>query len=157
MYIIQRETQRKITVEIVEISEKELISISEKGDFQFNWLEVTNYNIYAIRPIESKNVLGLMAIKDIPEEVRIEIKLLESSKENIGHDKLFNRIAGCLIAWACYIAFVKGYYGFVSLLPKTQLIAHYVEAYGFQQFGRQLASDPKNSHRLIKYYLENGK
>jgi hypothetical protein len=62
---------------------------------------------------------------------------------------------GCLIAWACRLAFIKGYYGFVSLIPKTRLIEHYKNAYGFEQFGRQLAVDAEQSHSLIKKYLKN--
>ena len=69
--------------------------------------------------------------------------------------KIYENIAGCLIAWACRLAFIRGYYGFVSLVPKTRLIEHYKNAYGFEQFGRQLAVDTEQSHRLIKQYLKN--
>jgi hypothetical protein len=155
MYIIQRETKKKIPCEILEISEEELSGILSQGIFLFDWIQIVNYHIYALTIIENKKVVGLMALKDIPDELRIEIILLELSKENVGHTKRFERIAGCLIAWACYTAFLKGYYGFVSLVPKTRLISYYINAYGFQQFGRQLASDLENSQRLIKQYLDN--
>ena len=60
-----------------------------------------------------------------------------------------------LIAWACRLAFINGYYGFVSLIPKTSLIEYYKNAYSFEQFGRQLAIDTEKAHSLIKKYLEN--
>ncbi len=43
-----------------------------------------------------------MSVEDIPVELRIEIRLIEVSKENIGHEKEYDRIAGCLIAFACH-------------------------------------------------------
>jgi hypothetical protein len=155
MYIIQRETQKKIPCEIIEISKEELSEILSQGIFLFDWMQVIHYRIYALIIKENKKVVGLMALKDVPDELRIEIILLELSKDNIGKSKAFERIAGLLIAWACYISYLKGYYGFVSLVPKTRLIPYYINAYGFQQFGRQLASDLENSQRLIKQYLDD--
>jgi hypothetical protein len=45
-----------------------------------------------------------MALIDVPQEKRIEIKLLANSRENQGRNKLYNRVAGCLIAYACNLA-----------------------------------------------------
>lgn len=52
------------------------------------------------------------------------------------------------------MAFEKGYLGFTSLVLKTELIGLYVNKYGFQQYGRQLAIDQQDAIELIKTYLE---
>jgi hypothetical protein len=77
-----------------------------------------------------KDILGVMALIDHPNEKRMEIKLLACSIENRGRDKKFDRIAGCLIAFACLLA-DKKYWKFacVSLIPKTVLLNHYKQKY----------------------------
>jgi hypothetical protein len=153
MVLIHRESKQKIPAEIVEISEVALLEILEEGNFAFDWQAEIHYDLYALQIIQNGHIVGLMALKDVKDELRIEIMLLESSKDNIGASKTYDKIAGCLIAKACRLSFAKGYYGFVSLVPKTQLIEHYKNAYGFEQFGRQLAVESAQSNYLIKKYL----
>jgi hypothetical protein len=155
MFLINRKSGQKVLSEIVAISETELSDILEENSFGFDWQQETHYDLYALRLMDTKDTVGLMALKDVKDELRIEIVLLESSKDNIGASKTYDHIAGSLIAWACRLAFIRGYYGFVSLTPKTRLIAYYKNAYGFEQFGRQLAVDTQQSQRLIKKYLKN--
>ena len=155
MFLVNRKNGQKNLSEIISISDKELSDILEENNFEFDWQQVTHYELYALKILSDKNTVGLMALKDVKDELRIEIILLESSKDNIGASKTYDNIAGCLIAWACRLAFIRGYLGFVSLIPKTRLIEHYKNAYGFEQFGRQLAVDTEQSHRLIKQYLKN--
>jgi hypothetical protein len=154
MVIIQTKNKQRIPVEILEISAISLSEILEKNNFEFDWTDETHHNLFALNIIENGDIVGLMALKDVKDELRIEIILLESSKDNVGPSKTYEKIAGCLIAWACRLAFIKGYYGFVSLTPKTRLIEHYKNAYGFEQFGRQLAVGTEQSHQLIKKYLQ---
>ena len=154
MHLIHKTTREKRLSEIKPLTESALKRIAKKS-FSFDWLQETEHDIYALYIQNEKKIVGLMALKDRPDELRLEIILLESSKENVGENKEYERIAGCLIAFACRLAFSKGYYGFVSLIPKTRLIPHYQKAYGFTQFGRQLASDSYNSQQLIKKYLSN--
>ena len=153
MVLIHRESKQKIPAEIVKISEMALSEILEEGNFDFDWRAETHYDLYALQIIQNGHTVGLMALKDVKDELRIEIMLLESSKDNIGTSKTYDKIAGCLIAKACRLSFDKGYYGFVSLIPKTQLIEYYKNAYGFEQFGRQLAVESVQSNHLIKKYL----
>ena len=79
--------------------------------------------------------------------------MLECSKDNVGSNKVYNRIIGCLIAFACQMAFRKNYRGFVSLIPKTGLIRHYRQKYGFEVYGRQLAVQTEAAAALIEKYL----
>lgn len=97
--------------------------------------------------------MGLISITNFPDELRTHINLVESSNENKGNNKIIDRIAGCLIAFAVQTAFENGYLGFTSLVPKTSLINLYVTKYGFSQYGRQLAIERKAAIKLIQKYL----
>jgi DTW domain-containing protein YfiP len=81
----------------------------------------------------------LIALIDFPEEERTEIKLLTVSIENIGKQKQFDRIAGCLIAFAAREA-VRKFKKFpaLSLIPKTELKQHYISKYNMADAGWQL-------------------
>jgi hypothetical protein len=155
MVLLQLVPQTHVQAEIYAISVHEIAAVRDR--FEFDWLNLSECEIFAIRLSKEKLLVGLMAIKDIPDELRLEIILLESSRENIGQTKSYAHIAGCLIAFACRMAFQKNYFGFVSLIPKTSLIEHYKTAYGFEQYGRHLAVDQERSHRLIDKYLSNEK
>ncbi|MBV7532844.1 hypothetical protein [Chitinophaga sp. sic0106] len=103
----------------------------------------------------TNDMAGLTALIDHSEEgfCYIEIKLLESARENIGINKKYRRVAGTLIAFACREAFRKGYYGAVFLVPKTKLIPYYIQKYGFKNVGRGLWLDMDASLGLIERYL----
>lgn len=153
MYLLYRETQEEIPAEIIPISAKQLKQVMATKQFDFNWLEEVHHHLYAIRAVETVDILGLLALKDVPSEQRIEIILVEVSKRNRGKNKILERIAGCLIAWACRQAFDKKYNGFVSLVPKTELIVHYRKKYGFLKYGFHLVIHSNNSQSLINEYL----
>jgi hypothetical protein len=63
--------------------------------------------------------------------------LLESSPFNIGKTKLYEGVAGNLVAYACKLSFQKGYDGFVAFTAKTQLIEHYEKTLGAFHFKNQ--------------------
>lgn len=95
-----------------------------------------------------------MGLIDWPGEKRIEIKLLASSVENIGKGKIYEGIAGCLIAFACRLAVDKyGAEACVSLVPKTELIKHYMQKYHMLHAGWQLYLEGKELNKLLKEYF----
>lgn len=153
--LFHRQSQTKVLAGIELIDSGELVKLMKSGRFGFDWQAEVQNEIYTLALEEKQEVVGLMALKDIPAELRLEIMLLETSVENVGKSKVFEGIAGALIAFACRIAFLKGYQGFVSLTPKTDRITYYQQAYGFQSYGRQLALEGETALSLIKKYLEN--
>lgn len=146
------ETGASIEAEIIGVTEEDHHIIEGSEYLQFDWKEEKKYYIVKIRLIGHEEILGLMSLIDRPDELRIHVNLIESTKENIGRKKKIGGIAGCLLAFATQYAFEKGYQGFVSLVPKTELIGSYVRKYGFTQFGRQLAIDGRAAIALIKKY-----
>lgn len=138
---------------IESVSAEEVKSIKKSGRFGFDWEKEIKYEMYKLRLKNSDEVLGLMSLIDVPGEFRMEIHLLESSKENISKKKEYDGIAGCLIAFACGISFNRNYYGFISLIPKTILRQYYIDEYGMEDAGLQLFSDTENSAKLMNKYL----
>ena len=153
MIVIHRKTQKAIIAEIVPLESKDFKLIKKQKQFSFDWELEKPYDLYKLILKEQKEIVGLMSIIDVSKELRLEINLLEISKKNVGKEKQLERIAGCLIAFACELSFSKDYDGFVSLLPKTKLIEHYKKKYGFRQFGNQLAVFEKISENLIQQFL----
>jgi hypothetical protein len=151
MYLLLATTNERVKAEIIVPTQLDLDDI--KSVFGFDWRSAALQRLYAIRVIDDKQIVGLIAILDVPPELRLEVQLLESSEVNVGQSKMYKNIAGCLLAYACREAFLKGYYGFVSLVPKTELIEHYKSKYGFQQYGRHLAVEFESAQNLIQTYL----
>ena len=92
---------------------------------------------------------------DIAQELRIHINLIESAIKYRGKDKEIEGIPGNLIGFACEMSFSKGYDGFVSLYPKTQLVKYYHEKFGFMQVGRNMAVFLEVSQSIIEKYLKD--
>jgi hypothetical protein len=95
-----------------------------------------------------------MGLVDVPEDNRIEIRLLANAKENKGRNKLYDRVAGCLIAFACNRAAEK--YeddACVSLVPKTNLVKHYMNKYHMVHKGRQLCLEDETLNYILEKYF----
>ncbi len=142
--------------EIGPVAEKDYDYMKSCGWFVFDWLAESRlgFDVYKIYLKENEyDILGLLSLRDIKLELRIHVNLIEVSSQNIGEGKMYDRIAGSLLGFACQIAFEKSYDGFVSLVPKTELIDHYCRKYGFRQVGRNLALEGASSLAIIQNYL----
>ncbi len=144
----------KLDARVDRLSEKDHKWVSKSSEFTFDWTTEASFEVYKIFLLEDElNILGMMSLIDRPDEYRIHLNLLEVSKANQGRNKRFGQIAGCLIASAVEKSFKRGYFGFVSLEPKTLLISHYCNKYGFQQYGRYLGIEGPSSQLLLEKYL----
>lgn len=156
MKLKHRPSGSSIEAEISEATEKDFHLVAKSPEFSFDWKTEQSYEVYKIYLLSDEpTILGLMSLIDIPEEYRIHLNLLEVSKKNQGKDKEIDSIAACLIAFAAALAYKRGYFGFVSLEPKTKLIDHYQAKYGFRQYGRYLGIEGLASQALISKYLED--
>lgn len=156
MKLLNIRTQEEFDGIINVFEEKEFENIKKSDQFLFDWQMEKESDVFKIiffDKNEKEKILGLISISNIPEEYRIHINLVEVAKDNRGKDKKIDRIAGCLLAFATKIAFEKGYLGFTSLIPKTELIEHYITKYGFSQYGKQLAIERQAAINLIQKYL----
>lgn len=138
----------------VSILQKSELTTSVRKRFDFDWETELVHDVYKQTIFNDNSILGLMSVLSYETEFRLEIMLLESARENIGNTKLYDRVAGNLIAFACQISFKKGFDGFVSLIPKTELISHYIEKYHFKPMGKNLVLEKDTSKALITEYIE---
>lgn len=135
MFVITRTSGEKLEAIITLMDDDDFDRIiPPSGDLvHFDWALYKNKEVYKLCLASSDEILGAICIKDHPKDAvrAIEIVLLEIGHKNIGKKKQFDGIAGCLIAFACRVSFKRGYDGCVYLIPKTTLISHYANKYGF--------------------------
>jgi hypothetical protein len=143
-----------------------LIRKSKDRFDKFDWSKYKEKEVYKLRLKESDLIVGLVCLLEHQDPAidAIEIELLEVSAENIGKGKLFDFIGGCLIAFACRESFKRGHEGCVFLVPKTSLIDHYVNKYGFKYEPIKTADRPNGimvqydtgARRIIKEFIDRG-
>ncbi len=152
---------------LIEPVAKEDFKVISKDKIRFNafdWNKYKGKEVYKLRLKTDQTIQGLMCLRDFPPEMGVnalEIELLEVSAENRQAGKKLSGIAGCMIAFACRESFKRGYQGWVFLIPKTYLIAHYSDAYGFVHVPLITPDRPEgimeldtlSAHLLIKKYL----
>jgi hypothetical protein len=138
---------------ITQVEPEDFANLTQERYF-FNWRTLRQTaTIYKLQIDGHEDILGVMALIDHPAEKRIEIKLLASSIENKGRFKQYDRIIGCLIAYACRLSADKYLEAAcVSLVPKTSLINHYKEKYHMIYGGWQLYLVDTLLQKLIKEY-----
>lgn len=157
MKIIDTKTGKRIDATIEKLIKSVIRKLQGNKSFIFDWsLELEN-DVYKISLLGEEEILGLVSIIDYPEEFRLHINLIESSKAYRGKKKLLDNIPGCLLAFVCQMSFERGYEGFVSLIPKTELVKYYSQRYGFEQMGIQMAVYYEISNSIIEKYLGNEK
>ena len=111
--------------------------------------------VYKLTIVNNASILqGLLSITI--EEDHIYMNLLESSPFNIGKDKLYEGVAGNLVAYACKVSFQKGFDGFVAFTAKTNLIKHYEENLGAFHFKNQrMIIETESAKKLVKKYFKS--
>ncbi len=62
-------------------------------------------------------------------------------------------VPGNLIAFACQIAFEKGYQGNVAFVAKTKLIEHYEKTLGAFSFGHKIIIPTPVASNLVQRYF----
>lgn len=154
MHVLKNSTGEKQFVTITAIDAAEISQINKTEQFDFDWNKEKSFNVYKLAIVEKDEPIGLLSLDERSEDYVLEIRLLASSKLNIGKSKKYSRIAGCLIAFACKEAFKRGFDGFVCLKPKTKLEAYYIKKYGFRSTKLYLITEGENSLKLIKEYYE---
>jgi len=156
MKVLRIEDGRLRKAKIVLLKDEDWKDIDNSGQFNFDWHKEKEFSVYKIRVISEHEILGLISIEDIAKELRVHIRLIENSNDNKGKGKKYDFVAGCLLAYACKIAFENNYSGFVSLKPKTELIPLYKNKYGFKEMGNLLFTELENSENLLKKYISYG-
>lgn len=151
-------TEELVDAFIERVSAKDftLIKKSKHRFNKFDWSKYKGKEVYKLTIKDNDLIVGLLCIIDHPDSGidAIEIELLESSAENIGKGKTYDHIGGCLIAFACRESFKRGHDGCTFLTPKTSLIRHYMEKYGFIY---QQVKTPGRPNGFMVHYEEGAR
>jgi hypothetical protein len=144
--------------EVSRLTSFDLKIIAKKNDWNFDWKSEFNTiqkEVYKLTIVNNSNIIqGLLSITI--EQDHIYMNLLESSPFNIGKNKLYEGVAGNLVAFACKVSFQKGYDGFVAFTAKTNLIKHYEESLGAFHFKKQrMIIETEASKKLVKKYFKS--
>ena len=152
MIIEEVKTGHILNVEIVPVADIDYGTITKKR-FWFDWKGEKGKNVYKLQIEETDEILGLMSIVDIKKESRIEIRLLAVSAENRGAGKKYEGIIGNLIAFASQCSLrLYGELACVSLVPKTELVQHYIDKYDMFEAGVSLCLDGRELINLVNTY-----
>ena len=144
--------------EVSRLTSIDLKNITKKNNWNFDWksefIDIQK-EVYKLTIVNnSKIIQGLLSITI--EQDYIYINLLESAPFNIGKNKLYEGVAGNLVAFACKVSFQKGYDGFVAFTAKTNLIKHYEESLGAIHFKNQrMIIETEASKKLVKKYFKS--
>ena len=150
-------TGDSFATDIILVTATDLKNVLKK-DWQFDWkLEFKDLQkeIYKLTIVNNSSILqGLLSITI--EQDHIYMNLLESSPFNIGKDKLYEGVAGNLVAYACKVSFQKGFDGFVAFTAKTNLIKHYEENLGAFHFKNQrMIIETESAKNLVEKYFKS--
>jgi len=153
--ILNRANEKLYRATITKMRKKDFDNIANSNHFnKFKWdgLRVNKNEVFKI--MKDGAILGLMQffLEDRMNHI-LELSKLELSKENIGANKKFDYIAGCLIAYAC-LKSLNSFTGeiFVFYTKETKNI--YLEKYGMKPHDKfYVKSDKINSIKLVSKYL----
>jgi hypothetical protein len=138
------------------LTRADLKQVTKKNGWLFNWkleLDDNTKEVYKLTIINNPHVIqGLISISI--EIDHIFMNLVESASFNLGRNKLYEGVAGNLVAYACKVSFQRGFDGFVAFDAKTKLIPHYEKTLGAYRFGGQRMIIPTQSAQILidKYF-----
>jgi hypothetical protein len=152
-------TGQESLARIEEIFRKEIPL--KKDGWNFNWRKLHKTEggkLYKITLVNSpQKIQGVVMISFFNEEM-VFMNNVEVAPGNLGKNKLYDNVAGCLISFACLLSFQIGkgdYNGFLSFESKTELIDLYEDKYGATfAMGNKMFIEPQTAKRLIQQYLK---
>ena len=142
--------------EVSLLTKADLKQVTRKNGWSFNWkieLDDNAKEVYKLTITNNPNIIqGLLSLT--MESDHMFLNLVESAPFNIGKNKLYEGVAGNLVAYACKVSFQNGFDGFVAFTAKTQLIQHYEKTLGAYHFGGHRMIIPTQSAQILidKYF-----
>ena len=156
--IVNTFTGDSFQTDITRLTKADLVTVTKKKDWSFNWtaeLRKNDREVYKLTIVNNPTVIQGQISFSIRED-NVFIHLVESAPFNIGHNKIYEGVAGNLVAFACKISFQNNLQGFVSFFSKTRLIDHYIKSLGAYHFGGHLMVITTEPAQILfnKYFKE---
>ena len=142
--------------EVIRLNKSDLKYITKNKGWNFNWkfeFDDIKKEVYKLTIANNSNIIqGLLSLTI--EQDHVFMNLLESASFNIGKNKIYEGVAGNLVAYACKISFQKGFDGYVAFTAKSKLIGHYEKTLGAYHFKNQRMIIESQPARILvdKYF-----
>jgi hypothetical protein len=144
--------------DVSRLMKADLKQITKKNGWAFNWRTELNDNsreVFKLTISNNPNIIqGILSLTIEPDHIYMD--LLESAPFNRGKNKLYEGVAGNLVAYACKVSFQNGFDGYLSFTAKTKLIEHYIKTLNAYHFGGHLMIiNTSAANKLIEKYFKN--
>ena len=143
--------------EVIRLSKTDLKYVTKIKGWNFNWkseFDDIKKEVYKLTILNNTNIIqGLLSITI--EQDHVFMNLWESAPFNIGSHKIYEGVAGNLVAFACKISFQRGFDGYVAFTAKTKLIDHYEKTLGAYHFKNQrMIIETQPAKILVEKYFK---
>lgn len=144
--------------EVSLLTKADLKQATKKNGWSFNWkieFDDNTKETYKLTITNNPNIIqGLLSLTI--ESDHVFMNLVESAPFNIGKNKLYEGVAGNLVAYACKISFQRGFDGFVAFDAKTKLIHHYEKTLrAYRLSGQRMIIPTHAGQTLIDKYFKS--
>ena len=160
--LIERTTGKIVNTVFSLASLSELKPLKHQG-WNFNWTadDLKDSDIYKLTLEGDDTIQGLVALKDMPNDYAVYLKLAESAPLNLGKNKRYEGVGGHLFAIAAKISMDHGYGGFLFFEAKNmELVRHYQEMFGGKVIGGvhqyRMVIDEEAAEQLLNKYTLKG-
>ena len=145
----------------------QLPSIHDGWRFNFEkHAKTKGANTYVLLAEETPNKIEGCLVYKMKDEQEPYMAYIEIAPHNRGKNKLYERIAGCLIAFACRLSFIMGKDHFKGWLAfdvhekttedQNKLMSIYSKNYGARKYNETtMLIFPEDGEILIKKFLES--
>lgn len=138
---------------------KALKTYNEKNGWYINWAEVPeDCRIFALKVKGSDEVQGLVAYKDMPDNLAIlghwAVAAPHNQKHLVGDNKKYNGVGGHLFAIMAEASVNAGYDGFMyGKAANKKLLDVYIKEFGAEPIGDlRFFINEENAHKLLDIY-----
>ena len=144
--------------EVSRLTKTDLKQVTKKIGWAFNWkteLDDNTREVYKLTISNNPNIIqGILSLTIEPDHIYMD--LLESAPFNRGKNKLYEGVAGNLVAYACKVSFNNGFDGYLSFTAKTKLIDHNIKTLEAYHFGGHLMIiNTIAANKLIDKYFKS--
>lgn len=144
--------------EVGRLTKDDLKQVTKTKGWAFDWKAEFADNtkeVYKLTIVNNPNIIqGLLSFTVQRDHVYMD--LLENAPFNQGKTKMYEGVAGNLVAYACKVSFREGFDGYVSFSAKTRLIEHYTKTLNARLVGGQLmVINTAAATKLVDRYFKN--
>lgn len=131
--------------------------VTKKNGWRFDWkyeMKQPERDVYKLTIVNNTAIIqGIISIEIKTDHIYMH--LVENAPFNMGKGKIYEGVAGNLVAFACKESYQRGFEGNVAFISKTQLVDHYMRTLGAIHIGSQrMIIETKAALKLINKYFK---